>query len=158
MLTKEQKIWKGENYSAKNGISWLFRQLVTELDPNNPRSKPSYYEVKIVVHLSCIKWFFFWSFLLVSVSLETFLAHNSTTFFNCFRLLGLASTSTDPSDNPQKKSSVNLGLGSLQARKFPSNWRQHGSGTFPGKIPNNRSVRFCFFELLFSPRCNLAWI
>ena len=103
MLTKEQKIWKGENYSAKNGISWLFRQLVTELDPNNPRSKPSYNEVKRVVHLSCIKWFFFWSFLLVSVSLETFLAHNSTTFFNCFRLLGLASTSTDPSDNPQKK-------------------------------------------------------
>ena len=58
MLTKEQKIWKGENYSAKNGISWLFRQLVTELDPNNPRSKPSYNEVKRVVHLSCIKWFF----------------------------------------------------------------------------------------------------
>ena len=57
MLTKEQKIWKGENYSAKNGISWLFRQLVTELDPNNPRSKPSY-EVKRVDHLSSIKWFF----------------------------------------------------------------------------------------------------
>ena len=52
MLTKEQKIWKGENYSAKNGISWLFRQLVTELDPNNPRSKPSYNEVKRVVQRS----------------------------------------------------------------------------------------------------------
>ena len=51
MLTKEQKIWKGENYSAKNGISWLFRQLVTELDPNDTRSKPSYNEVKRVAHL-----------------------------------------------------------------------------------------------------------
>ena len=63
MLTKEQKIWKGENYSAKNGISWLFRQLVTELDPNNPRSKPSYIEVKRVVqrsktlHYNCLGFF-----------------------------------------------------------------------------------------------------
>ena len=49
MLTKEQKIWIVKNYSAENGISWLICKLVTQFYPNNPRSKPSYNEVKRVV-------------------------------------------------------------------------------------------------------------
>ena len=41
MLTKEQKIWKGENYSAENEISWLVRKLGTEFYPKNPKQNQS---------------------------------------------------------------------------------------------------------------------
>ena len=108
MLTKEQKIWKGENYSAKNGISWLFRQLVTELDPNNPRSKPSYNEVKRVVQRSKTLHYDCLGFLqekfqnrVVSNCLEIFWPAKNPDQIHCIFFWGLSEGSVDVDAKPK---------------------------------------------------------
>merc|ERR1719474_2151610 len=60
---------------------------------------------------------------LIRVSLETFLAHNSTIFLNWCRLLRIMNRLLrySPEKNP-----VDSGLGTLQARKIINDWRQRG--------------------------------